>query len=1594
MTEALLDAGAVLPLGSTVDKPDTVDTLTVRAYRHAVLGERPVVRLVPGMLGQAEDLAMDFLGLKPDEDSTPAEVGLVRQQALGFPAWALVNDPANGHHALALVKEMEKLARGAKSKIGPARDGFNALGERLARAVPHFLPTFYEEAGRAFVAAESPTYAATMFGKAREAEEVFGLAIDEERLHAVFLEFALAGALTAKALSGHARTLAARSGSVEAYDRFLRLCLERTLGGLPPYATMHTDLRRLAKAAKLDQAEADDEVVRRLLDAPATARAPEGFWTGYQSSLTRIGAAEPRFRGVLLGMFPQNCGDLAWITVLRESGAADALVGPAGAAPAEAQSPDGPAGWLHRIAARREGRYYRERKRLQELQTLAADMAGRLIADGEPVKLAENHWDVDLDLIDECLAAGIPVADPADNIRVHIDEWLDDDKPGRRDLTALAADERFLPHLVSGVESFLKPRYSSSPRIDPLAVQRVVAVAGLRRAVHAWQERLAGEVGALGLPNLPGQLTAVTALACAEGFAVNPEAVRRILDTSVPALLGRTLRTGLLDEYGWPALEEAVARLSEGVKPTDDARIYVVRQWPQLILRRGDLVLVVGPDGIELEHMLRIPAAERSYWWLLVLNYVDGQLLVSWDRGPDRANYWTGSPDDVFITSDRAFSRYSYDTLPAPGGGRSIGGRVLRVGDRTDDATASVISDGVTYWRCQNVEGKLVLIEFDPVTGTAGRASLPSFFEDAGPDAEALSPWASWLAPVPAIAGADPLGGAGGLVGWRAAADGHSGRAVDGREFRATTTPEGWTATVLGAMTFPGSDRVRGLVRSRNNNDATQIVDDSGFAVGEYTVDSRNESYARGTRMVLPARWWHFLRVRDEAGSAALRAVTDEVAAALMAEIDAVYRAAEEEQKVDRDAVRAVVTRLLPEVTDTGLVDGIVGVVREAVRHDTTFRQLAGVLEGRPLVEEKPAVKEEPTRPGSDVTLQAGLQGMIPYCYNRGHSALDMFTAIGPALTGAVDTLSLASLDRDWFDAFAALPGAMFRAVATLTHPDEREALLLFLEAVAGSGLLDGTGRLRRVTMIAAAKPTYAVGQVVPIDGHRFLILSIDNSDNEVYAIEWAPDGVFRQPTGHKLTHERQLTDGSVSAERIAELVALVRANGPVPWRPELIDTLSQRAGMTRAEAAVVLYGLPTSNAWDREESVAHREPLGIAEAAFTTARTRWGQLGTGTNSTVLASLLPADLTDLWSGGLNIDGLVAWWVERHGERTPVDDSIVVTVQKAQVNGRIHTSELVHGIANPHTCKWLAGPSGGYDVDDVLVALARMIPWMSYHLPVDSPIREQLPAVVEKVRALIADPSVALPAGYLNESKIAPLIKALHAGTPVDGPHGREIGPLIVPPGSGWHRVLLRPALVNGMDDPVMTVLRARLDSVDDENFAAVRALLSPQLPKLVAYTPPDPEAGAPQDPSRSAPELVAEVAEKTGLSADAATLYLQLLALPDPTDRNVAAWTGWKPARLKKARAELAETDLVVAAKRARAGRGLFIPGGWLALGAPHLPLERWKLSMLIGDESGISELHMVLPVSPPPALFELAWDRVRNGDAPRFDELVTERRR
>jgi hypothetical protein len=155
---------------------------------------------------------------------------------------------------------------------------------------------------------------------------------------------------------------------------------------------------------------------------------------------------------------------------------------------------------------------------------------------------------------------------------------------------------------------------------------------------------------------------------------------------------------------------------------------------------------------------------------------------------------------------------------------------------------------------------------------------------------------------------------------------------------------------------------------------------------------------------------------------------------------------------------------------------------------------------------------------------------------------------------------------------------------------------------------------------------------------------------------------------------------------------------------------------------------------------------------------------------------------------------------------------------------------------------------------------------------------------------------------------------------------------------------------------------------------------------------PVPRGGWEQNPVVSAPELVATVKKKKKVSEDAAALYLQMLTLLWPTPKNIQTWNDWTAARYKKAAAELAAEELVLEAKRERAQRGYFLPGGWEALKAPHPPMETWKVPLYANErmENGDPKprFERFFAFEAPHALFATAWARIEAGDPPRYEEV------
>ena len=1653
----LLAAGAILPPG-TADAGERAVPLTARTYRHPGLDERVVVRLVPDELGPAEDAAAGFLGLEPEGE--PTVVGLGPRQALGFPEWVLVHYPADGHHALGVVPELERAARQAKSKPKLALDTYQEIAGRLAAAVPHFLPTFYEQAGRVFLSVENATYAAQMFTKARAAEAQHGLSVDEDRLDAVFLEFALAGALPVKVLAGYGKELAARLPAAQALERFVRLCVRRTAGGLPPSAQMAVELRKLAKGAGVNADTAEQDYLAELLGLPSTLRAPAGWWKAHRSALIALAKRAPAVRRALLDTMPTNNDaeiPAVWLDLLVESGTTDVLH--RADATDEERPADGTAGWLRRFQkVRQSAGWWSKRHPLPALYRLVDACADRLRAEltqntATGDKPAPLDVPDDVNLLDLFLALGLPVADPAESTWLSLEQWSEGE--GQRDLLALAADPRFLPAFIRGADRF------SNDEDGRRTLGTLTDSPGGRPMLAAWVRELTRRFSASGLPGLPQKLGWMSWLPGPVLALAEPE-VRAALGTDLAPVLARTLRAGLFDELVWPAWEEAVAHLVARDKVRE---LVVADAWPHLIVAGETQARVIGPDGTALVHDLRIPANDRysdpGY------HYVDGELFVTWlSRSADNGlrGYWHGSADRVqAVESGERYSTRSTkmnwyhglaSSLPLPGGGRTTGAGVVHRGDTAVPPDRQVIGDGTSYWvwhRDNDERANSGWYEYEPVSGQLGRRSMPGHLSDvlaaAPPGSEFQSGWVLPTDAAEATPAARPVNG---TYGWCVVKlpDG-SWRGQDPSGLT-VAVPKGVTRPIR-ALMLPGAQRPSALVSGHYN---IEIVDADGVVTSTGRIDHGPGVFGEGTAILPPVPFWHCLVPRDPQGSLALRGIDLDTTAALL-EAGAAQRTVEAAQY----RLPALVGELLPQVTHEALLAGIAGVVRFAANQQATLDEAAARLE-----EALAGGSQQDTGPNgpTDKLLFEPLNdlGAVTNNYWRsrqnavGDATFRQLWLIGEAVRGVAEsasedgagsaassTAATAPLERlhldgaplpspaaAWWQALSDGGEALaYRAVSLATSAEERDGLRELLRQYEAAGLAcpAQSSDWRLLTLFVSEKHlTNADGRdrsgswqaLLPLDGDRLLAVISStwaDSGTDFIALYHDPSGRFEVPAPYQRRSSVAI-GGQRGADWFAGFQAEWDARGPVPWFPETAEEFSRLTGVTSTEARLVLAGLPGVEQHERNFlSAETRTTLGVKAADAALARDRLRRIEVAHRRAVLAALQPEEPARLWTHGPDVEAAAEAWNRLVGRRTAVPEALFGEAVRAVKTGwepSLSLPAVVDPAAAPDLTvdlKWKVERDRVQQVDNKAVGFTErafvgalaMAAWLAYRLPAGDPIRAGLPATLAAVRARLASPDLMLSLGSYAD---LPAFRKL-AGAPTEVGTGYErYGAIILATHDDQPVPAVLPPLLDAAGgDAFLPALRPRDEHVPAIEVA-LRLVRDARFEALLA-DPGDPMAGArgadgtwsPQDPTRSVPDLVGAVAKEHGLNEDAAALYLMLLTLPDPTDRNVARWTGWRPARLKAAQAELAGSELVVQATRARAGRSLFLPGGWNELRSPHLPLEQWKLPLLTTLlPTATPVFGVVVPGEPVESLYRRAWQRVLDGDGPRFAELKVGRAR
>ncbi|WBB61763.1 hypothetical protein O7599_04205 [Streptomyces sp. WMMC500] len=1212
-----LDTG-LAPAGTPDGEP-----VTARRYTHPLLGTRPVVRLSGQAEAPGEDQVLAAAGFSAPDPGPPVSAGHRREP--GYPAWAVLHDPARADAALAVAPEMARAERLAGPKPGPALDLYGQLSGTLPDS---HLPAFWEQVGRAFVAAGRHRQAAMMFGRARRADQYLP-SVDPARQRAVFLEFALAGALSVKDIKTYVADLGKRPGDpVEAYRELRELAVRRTLGGLPPWPEMVKQLTKLAKAAGLDPAAELGSVLADLAEAPALWRASDGFWTSQRKTWLAAVATSDAVKARLvwhIADLPYSDMDTWWVAFLDEAGAFDHLGEDTGR-------------WLTAMLRRYRGPGHRPPRAPAELLALLPRLAARIDPEEGPLRLGNGtarEYRIDAAVVGGCLAAGIPLPDP--DPKLLLGHWWEHD---RVDLAALTADDRFHDPLVHSLleDKRSDERWKNAWTIEPLRpfLRRIIderltcATSGtLQSALDAF-DWLYDTLSRPAVAELPGLLD-------------------RLAAVDLVAPLTRTLRAGILDELGWDALDKAAGEL----KGKDN---WCRASWPILTVHDRSKAIAIGPGGRIAEHRLVVPKGASRFDYDVRAVFSEGEFQVFHAVNQDQSVYWSGAPGEIHTEQETSWkwrsgekTRAGY-TFLGPRARRFTGHRLLTLGERRVGPEGHMFHDGRTYWYYTGVDKETrVARPVDPATGQLGAPGLPAFLDPSllGADEGWVIEHSS-LAPVTAGTATSPLGTDGTHLGFRVAYDRVTGRVryhrIDGVHGDALPTtgtlPHGrWSSSPpvpWGLLDVPGTD---GRLLLDGGYDVTARDPESGEA--HWRVYMMDQSWivhhvspmAAGTRRMPPKAFWHFLTPRDLPGSRALREMSEDTVRALLAAT-----------ATSESALRNALGSLLPEVTHPLLLDGLTGFFQETDRRTQHRDRLLKVL-GR----QTPRLLEAP-----EPDLDGALDGLVSYYHEGSGGMVRQIELASAFFSGSIDGetamahWAVHGSHYDWPELIGRIGGLGIRAASAVTPAEHRAAVITLLRFWASSPLTDPAlhrGLLDPGKNGDEEPPTArsaAEGKLLPLDiAMHFGEWSRSKAGRNYRIKAFLQRGEAPRPPG--FVDIRPVPRGWATVKRLRLLADQLERREPAPFDPDAASHLAKAADLDRAEAALWLTGLPgIDTAGVRTDTGLRpetRAALGLKVTEAAAACERLWRVPTEARLEVYDAAMPNDPGHLWNQHMMADRL-------------------------------------------------------------------------------------------------------------------------------------------------------------------------------------------------------------------------------------------------------------------------------------------------------------------------------------------------------------------
>jgi hypothetical protein len=534
----------------------------------------------------------------------------------------------------------------------------------------------------------------------------------------------------------------------------------------------------------------------------------------------------------------------------------------------------------------------------------------------------------------------------------------------------------------------------------------------------------------------------------------------------------------------------------------------------------------------------------------------------------------------------------------------------------------------------------------------------------------------------------------------------------------------------------------------------------------------------------------------------------------------------------------------------------------------------------------------------------------------------------------------------------------------------------------------------------------------------------------DVYVLGYTPTGDCRPPKALAIEESKSFTNIWTSDHLNGFIKALNKLDKlPLP-SPEKLQAAADRLNLHPISVAILWMGDVRTTPYGQEKlSKEIREMYGWKVKDIQLAIT---ELKAFTYSeTLYSACLRESGYLLTNAGHNFETMVNTLSEQRRALVPFPPEISKELEKAfpyrglplkefhelimdpdQAELLKHRKIQVHLPVHKNTWKILdytTVPNAPFAIAQSYRYIATAIRLLNYLLPIGHPIRLQIPKAIQAIRTFLDHPETMLPIheGYLSYSGKPMDIEAIIAKFSTVGKFEKDSNGIyrcetdrylvatIPPQLYGFSKTAKLKTdkelqLLAGTLHPILTSGEVEGHLINVHFIVGIQSKGMSELIDSNRNTVNDQQENWEQFPSHSVPQLVEQCAKQLSLDHSAAILYLQFLALPDPTTSNIKAWNQWKTNQFQSAASLLLEKELIVQAKRERAGREYFLPGGWEAIKAPNLPLETWKLP-LYGYESTDSlrggTAEKIVPLGSITSLFQQAWKRWLDGDRPAYAE-------